>query len=372
MTQSSMPTAAAPASLHPWRRRALQTTLALALGGTSLLGAGVAALAQDGSGGATPIPTPAASCTVPDLAAAKPTVTPTQPPTATPTPTKTKTPASPAASPVGGTPGASPVASETSTATTAATTPAAASPVAGNDDTVTAELTLSANAVADCLTKGDFKTLASITGDTFRGQLIGAEKPVSVDDFTEIAPSLSVIPYTIVQVDGATVNGSNATATVTYLIGNQVRVGEWAFTKESVGGKDIWALDKETPTAATKPASAQEATITIKDSAYTFEPDTIEGTEVYFSITNEDAVDHEVFVVKLDKGTDVDVLVTTPGPGLPAAVTFVGQVTVPADSDSDLLLANLEPGTYQVVDLLPNDKGLPHLSDGMEATFTVK
>lgn len=367
MTQTSLSTIA---SLHPWRRRALQTTLALAIGGSSLLGAGAAVMAQDGSGGATPIPTPIASCSVPDLSAGNPQIQPTRTATTAPAKTVSASQASPAASPASGTPGASPAVSATATA--AATTPAAASPVAASDTTAKAELTLSANAIADCLSKGDFKTLASMTGDTYRGELIGAEKPVSADDFTEIAPSLTVIPYTIMQVDDATVNGANATATVTYLIGNQVRVGEWAFTKESVGGKDVWSLDKETPMKATKPASAQAASITIKDSAYTFDPDTIEGSEVYFSITNKDAVDHEVFVVKLDKGTDVDVLLKTPGPGLPAGVAFVGQVTVPAGSDSDLLLADLKPGTYQVVDLLPNDTGLPHLSDGMEATFTVK
>lgn len=321
-------------------------------------------MAQDGSGGATPIPTPAASCTVPDLASVKPAATATATVGATATATA---PASPAASPASGTPGASPVASATATTTTPAE-----SPVASHDDTLAAQLTLSANAVADCLTKGDFTTLASFTGDDYRGQLVGADQPISADDFAGLAPSLSVIPYTIVQVEGVSASGSNATATVTYLIGNQVRIGEWAFTKEKVGGKDVWALAKETPQAVTRPGSAQESTITIKNSAYTLKPDTIEGTDVFFAITNDDAVDHEVFVVKLAKDTKVDVLVTTPGPGLPAGVTFVGQVTVPAGSDSELLLSGLEPGTYQIVDLLPNDQGLPHLSDGMEATFTVK
>ncbi|MGC4190772.1 MAG: hypothetical protein QM589_06370 [Thermomicrobiales bacterium] len=362
MTQTNLTAFATTTSRQSWRRRALQTTLALTIGGSSLLGAGVAVFAQDGSGGATPMPTPTASCTIPDLSEASQQAKPTTAPsTATAPAASTRTTGTPVASPV-----------TRMTASPAATIPAAATPAAASDETLAAKLTLSANAVADCLTKGDYTTLASITGDTFRGQLIGSDEPVSAEDFADIAPSLAVIPYTISQVDGASANGSTATATVVYLIGNQVRTGEWSFTKEKVDGKDVWALDKETPQAVTKPGSAEAATVTIQNNAYTIDPETIDGGEVFFSIANKDKVDHELFVVKLDKGTDADVLLTTPGPGLPAGVTFVGQVTVPAGSDSELLLTALEPGTYQVVDLLPNDQGLPHLSDGMQTTFTVK
>ncbi|MGB3329221.1 MAG: hypothetical protein WBA46_09725, partial [Thermomicrobiales bacterium] len=75
MSQTSKATAAATTTRQLWRRRALQSTLALAIGGTSLFGTAV--MAQDGSGGATPIPTPAASCTIPDLASVKPVATTT-------------------------------------------------------------------------------------------------------------------------------------------------------------------------------------------------------------------------------------------------------------------------------------------------------
>ena len=352
MTHSTTPASPSIAAARPWRRRALQAALALTIGASGLLGAG-AAIAQDGSGGATPIPTPSTTCTIPNLAAISKPATP-----ATPATNAVTTPVTAVASPA-------------SSPSVAATTPAA-SPAAGPDATLTAELTASANAVADCLTKGDFTTLASITSDAYRGQLVGADGPISAEDFADVAPSLAVVPYTIAQVDGAIASGSTATATVVYLIGNQVRVGEWTFTKETVDGEAVWALDKETPQEVTKPGSAASATVTIQQNAYTFDPATIEGNEVFFTITNKDKVDHELFVVKLDKGTETDVLLTTPGPALPAGVTFVGQVTVPAGGSGELLLTDLAPGTYQVVDLLPNDQGLPHLSDGMEGSFTIK
>ncbi|MGN6033093.1 MAG: hypothetical protein ACTHQE_15680, partial [Thermomicrobiales bacterium] len=143
MTHTSSPVPTPTATRRPWRHRALQTTLALALGGSSIVGAGIATMAQDGSGGATPIPTPAATCTIPDLSAAKPQVQPTVSPTATTTTTSTAaptrtSPASPAASPASGTPVGSPAASPV------ATTPAAASPAAETPDSLQAELTLSA------------------------------------------------------------------------------------------------------------------------------------------------------------------------------------------------------------------------------------
>ncbi|MGN6030094.1 MAG: hypothetical protein ACTHQE_00380 [Thermomicrobiales bacterium] len=336
---------------QPWRRRVVQSALVLTLGGASILGGPV--LAQDGSGGATPAPTAAPTCTVPTRTASG---------SATPATSRAATTAaaSPAASPADGTPAA---------ATPVATTTPSTS---GESDAVlTKDLTQSATAIADCLTKGDFATLATITGDTYRGQLVGADEALSAEDFAAIAPSLAVIPYTIVDVADASSTSDGATATVTYRIGNQVRSGEWTFTTGSVGGKNVWVLDSETAKAVAKPAEAAESTVTIAKNAYTIKPDAFTGGEVFFSITNKDKVDHELFVVRLSDGAKVDVLLTTPGPGLPKGVTFVGQVTVPAGSDSELLLTDLAPGTYTVVDLLPNDQGLPNLSDGMSATFTV-
>jgi hypothetical protein len=53
-------------------------------------------------------------------------------------------------------------------------------------------------------------------------------------------------------------------------------------------------------------------------------------------------------------------------------VSYIGQATVPAGSNGTLLLSGLQPGTYTIVDLLPNAEGLPNLGDGMETTFTVE
>lgn len=351
VSQSS-PTIASPAAI-PWRRRVVQSALVLTLGGASILGGPV--FAQDGSGGATPAPTAVPTCAMPARAT---------------TTSGSATPASAAATSDGTGSSAS---SGVGSSTPAAATPVATKAATGaTDAALTKDLTASATAIADCLTKGDFTTLTLMTGDTYRGELVGSDQPISAEDFADVAPTLAIVPYTIIDLTEATATADGATALVTYRIGNQVRAGEWTFNAAETDGKKIWVLDSETAKAVTKPETAADVTVSIEKNAYTIKPDAISGDEVYFTITNKDKVDHELFVVKLTDGTKVDVLLTTPGPALPKGVSFVGQVTVPAGSDSDLLLTELEPGTYTIVDLLPNADGLPNLSGGMTATFTVK
>ena len=79
-----------------------------------------------------------------------------------------------------------------------------------------------------------------------------------------------------------------------------------------------------------------------------------------------------MLVLRLAPGyTTVDLLRAS-GPDLPEEATYIGTATVTAGDEGDLVLVDLEPGEYTLVCLFPDPEGIPHLAQGMEATFTVE
>jgi hypothetical protein len=124
--------------------------------------------------------------------------------------------------------------------------------------------------------------------------------------------------------------------------------------------------------APVAPANTDTLTVVIDGGGYTIEDATVTGPSVAIKATNAEDTDHEVLVLRLASGVSTDDLLTAAGPSLPEGVTYIGQATVPAGSSGTLLLSGLQPGTYTIVDLLPNEQGLPNLSDGMSITFEVE
>lgn len=351
--------AAASPTTQIWLRRMIAGTLVFSMLGGIVAGT-PAVSAQDGTDASTP--TPPVACVIPTAtqagngSAPSTPVVPSNTPVAQATPANAATPAMPA-------------------------TPAnEATPIAtsGNDETALRDdLNASAKAILACLSSGNVEDLVTFTSDTYRGQLIGSDQPISSVDYAALAPSLPVLSYALIDVTDVVsdvvsdATGSKASATVTYTVGKQVRTSTWTFSRGDVAGKSTWILESETPGNVTAAADASNVDVTIKGNAFSLSAKTIDSQDVLFTIKNGDAEDHEMFVVQLASGTKSDALLTTTGNGLPKGVMFVGQVTVPAGGDGQLLLTGLAKGTYTVVDLFPDKDGLPHLSNGMETTFTV-
>jgi hypothetical protein len=81
--------------------------------------------------------------------------------------------------------------------------------------------------------------------------------------------------------------------------------------------------------------------------------------------------DHEMLVLRFAPGFTAEDLLRASGPDLPKEVTYIGELPVRATGRGDLVLTDLERGTYHIVCLFLDADGTPHLADGMEATFTV-
>lgn len=318
---------------HPRIHRLATGLAGVTLAGVLSIGGAIPGTAQDGTGAATP--TPPSACTIPGT-----TIDLENPPTGE------ATPAAEDATPVA--------------------TPEAADPL-------TTELLGTANTIAGCLNEQDFETYAKITSDDYRAALFGLDEPLSAAAYEELASTLPEIDHRIVELDDVTiVDDTTVTATVTYVTAYQQRTGTWTFIQQEVDGVLAWVLDREEPVAPVAPEDAEEVAIEIADNRYSLSSESITTPDVVFSLTNADDTDHEALVLSLAGGTTTDDLLRNPGPSLPEGVTFIGQATIPAGANGMMVLADLPPGTYTIVCLLPDEEGLPHLASGMATEFTVE
>jgi hypothetical protein len=239
-------------------------------------------------------------------------------------------------------------------------------------DVLARDLQAAATAIAGCLSDGQYETLVKITGDTYRGQLVGAGFPLTASEFTIVAEAMPDVPYQILRVENATlVSDTTATAEVTYELAHQVRYSTWEFELRQVDSKTVWALESETSMAPVAPANTDTLVVAIDSDGFSIADPTVSGPSVAIEATNSSDVDHEVLVLRLGPSVSTDDLLAA-GPSLPEGVTYIGQATVPAGGGGTLLLSGLQPGTYTIVDLLLNAQGLPNLSDGMSITFEVE
>ena len=239
------------------------------------------------------------------------------------------------------------------------------------------ELTAVAESLAACLSEGDAETVTQLAAERYLGQLFGSSVPFSRDEYVAIASELTPIPTRIVSLEDVTPAGDDrATALVTQVVGNQLLRAEWTFEPAPSGerraGESPWRLAGERQRPVSAPPGAAPIDVEIGDRSFTLDETTVSGPDVVLSGTNVSDEDHEMLVLRLAPGYTTADLLRASGPDLPREVTFIGAATVTAGDEGDLVLVDLEPGEYTLVCLFPDPEGIPHLAQGMEATFTVE
>jgi hypothetical protein len=263
-------------------------------------------------------------------------------------------------------------------AATAVSTPVATpvQPAIDPAELLAEELTAVADSLAACLSAGDAETVTQLAAERYLGQLFGSSVPFSRDEYVAIASELTPIPTRIISLEEVTPSGDDrATAQVTQVVGNQLLRAEWTFEPAPGGerraGENRWRLAGERQLPVSAPPGAAPIDVEIGDRSFTLDELTVSGPDVVLSGTNLSDEDHEMLVLRLAPGYTTADLLRASGPDLPREVSFIGAATVTADDDGDLVLVDLEPGEYTLVCLFPDPEGLPHLAQGMEASFTV-
>jgi uncharacterized cupredoxin-like copper-binding protein len=239
------------------------------------------------------------------------------------------------------------------------------------------ELTAVAESLAACLSAGDAETVTELAAERYLGQLFGSSVPFSKDEYVAIASQLRPIPTRIMSVEDVTPSGDDrATAVVTQVVGHQLLRATWTFEPAPDGERrareSMWRLAGERQMAVSAPPGAAPIDVEIGDRSFTLDTKTVSGPDVVLSGANISDEDHEMLVLRLASGYTTADLLRASGPDLPREVTFIGAATVTAGDEGDLVLVDLDPGDYTLVCLFPDPEGIPHLAQGMEATFTVK
>jgi uncharacterized cupredoxin-like copper-binding protein len=239
------------------------------------------------------------------------------------------------------------------------------------------ELTAVAESLAACLSAGDAETVTELAAERYLGQLFGSSVPFSKDEYVAIASQLRPIPTRITSVEDVTPSGDDrATAVVTQVVGHQLLRATWTFEPAPDGERRAreskWRLAGERQMTVSAPPGATPIDVEIGDRSFTLDTRTVSGPDVVLIGTNISDEDHEMLVLRLASGYTTADLLRASGPDLPREVTFIGAATVTAGDEGDLVLVDLDPGDYTLVCLFPDPEGIPHLAQGMEATFTVK
>jgi hypothetical protein len=238
------------------------------------------------------------------------------------------------------------------------------------DDPLTDDLTTATDAILVCMSENNVEVLTQVTSPGFRGSWLGFGTDISNADFAALLPMLPKLPHQLVSVEDAMVTGNTATATVNYTVGRQLHRSQWAFQLITVDGTSAWQVQSEEMQAAEAPDGAASMDLTIADGSFTFAAPTVQGSDIVINVSNTGQQPHEVLILKLPAGTGASEIAAAPT-GIPEGGTFIAQATVPAGTQGTIVLTDVRPGTYTVVDLLPDANGMPNVSSGMITTFEV-
>lgn len=341
---------------HRLSHRILAATLALSIGfGATNAGA------LDGTAGSTPVPVD--MCAIHTAAPMQPTT-----PSATPVTTEPAVVATPIASPVGSpvaSPVSSPAASPVTDATTSATVDASATA-----DPIKDDLTAAASSILTCMSENNVEVLTQITGPDFRGTWLSVGAPLDDAEFASILPMMPHLPYALVEVTRVSTDGPTANITLVYTVGKQLMTADWTLTRAEVGDTQVWRVNAAAPLATLVPTDAPVMDVEITDGSFRFTPDRSAGTELVLQVTNNGQSVHEILILRTPSTMTVGEIVASPT-GVPEGTTFIAQATVPAGQSGTIVLSGLRPGTYTVVDLLPDAAGMPNATSGMFTTFKV-
>jgi len=234
------------------------------------------------------------------------------------------------------------------------------------------ELLTTTESLFACLNERTFDTFARLTSDSYRGQLFGSDQPLPADSFIGLAASLPDSDHRVVALDSVDVfDETTVNAEVTYLSAFQQHTAIWTFTRLSVDGIVTWVVENEQRIPVPAAEGMTTISVVFEENGYQVTPAAVIGSDVVLNLNNPTDEDHEALILRFDAGVGANDLLQNTSASLPDGVTLVGQSTVLAGDQGTMFLTGLESGTYTIVDLLPDENGIPHLSSGMVATFRV-
>lgn len=253
-----------------------------------------------------------------------------------------------------------------------------ASPVAEEEDAgtpaegaVADEILAAANNLAACINGGDVEGAVALMTPNFLMGTFGISNPYDAVEFmtgTTFGDFSASNPR--VYEDGS------VSADATYMNSQYQLTGE---TWHLIDGGDYWMIDSLDGFTPEFDGDSAIVGVTLSDAtddagAVTYSivpnaPSVAQPEVLLFHAINAGAMDHELVVVQLPEGADPAGLMD--GSIADTDVVFVGQITVAAGEQGDMVLIGLPAGVYTMVCFFSDDQGVPHFVNGMVAQFEV-
>lgn len=130
-------------------------------------------------------------------------------------------------------------------------------------------------------------------------------------------------------------------------------------------------FDEERYLPEEPPGEQSAVDVRLVDFGFELDHTTIANAQ-YVVLRGENAGNHqhEIIVARLPEGATVEQALTGEVPE--DQIEFAGQTAIAPGQADDLVLVNLEPGTYALLCLLDEPDGVPHAAKGMVAQLTIE
>jgi uncharacterized cupredoxin-like copper-binding protein len=182
----------------------------------------------------------------------------------------------------------------------------------------------------------------------------------------EIAEQVGVVVAAFIAADGD-IGAAFSDPTVEENLG---AIEEYETDVCGIGSDEGDGEDEEE--VATEPLEgAQVIEVSAVDFGFDGIPATVPAGPTSFRLTNEGEAAHEMFMVRLADGVDLDELLASEEEPSPEEAEEIGGTFAPPGESAYLNVEELEPGTYAVVCFIPGPEGKSHHELGMKTTFTV-
>jgi uncharacterized cupredoxin-like copper-binding protein len=134
---------------------------------------------------------------------------------------------------------------------------------------------------------------------------------------------------------------------------------------------DYVRFDEERYLPEEPPGEQTVIAVRLVDFGFASSQDTIENAPfVILRGANDGSYPHEIVVVRLPEGTTAEQVLAG---GVPEdEIEFVGQTTIAPGETDELVLADLQPGSYTLLCFVDEPDGVPHAARGMVARVTIE
>ena len=141
---------------------------------------------------------------------------------------------------------------------------------------------------------------------------------------------------------------------------------------------DTWLLDGVAEWAVSPdiPSGYKTVDLQVNEFAFGFIKDEVSTGKIAFNVSNVGKQEHEVPVIKLPEGFDLDAAIQSPDPSSFDGAEIVARIQIkPGNEYNMVLLKDLEPGRYALVCFFPDTSDpeqTPHALKGMKTTFELQ